>query len=134
MKLSDLSTDRALDVLCEILPNVNSICIDEELVEAVKKKISKKFSELSRAEILLIGAEKLTEIGLIALKKHRHDVLSILAAINGVEPEQVERQNIIKTMAMLRELTKDEELIAFFRSCAERDGSESQKASSLRRD
>ena len=124
MKISDLSTDRALDVLCEILPNVNSICIDEELVEAVKKKISKKFSELSRAEILLIGAEKLTEIGLIALKKHRHDVLSILAAINGVEPEQVERQNIIKTMAMLRELTKDEELIAFFRSCAERDGSE----------
>ena len=134
MKISDLSTDRALDVLCEILPNVNSICIDEELVEAVKKKISKKFSELSRAEILLIGAEKLTEIGLIALKKHRHDVLSILAAINGVEPEQVERQNIIKTMAMLRELTKDEELIAFFRSCAERDGSGSQDASSLRRD
>lgn len=124
MKISDLSTDRALDVLCEILPNVNSICIDEELVEAVKKKVSKKFSELSRAEILLIGAEKLTEIGLIALKKHRHDVLSILAAINGVEPEQVERQNIIKTMAMLRELAKDEELIAFFRSCAERDGSE----------
>lgn len=134
MKISDLSTDRALDVLCEILPNVNSICIDEELVEAVKKKISKKFSELSRAEILLIGAEKLTEIGLIALKKHRHDVLSILAAINGVEPEQVERQNIIKTMAMMRELTKDEELIAFFRSCAERDGSGSQNASSLRRD
>ena len=134
MKISDLSTDRALDVLCEILPNVNSICIDEELVEAVKKKISKKFSELSRAEILLIGAEKLTEIGLIALKKHRHDVLSILAAINGVEPEQVERQNIIKTMAMLRELAKDQELIAFFRSCAERDGSGSQETSSLRRD
>ena len=134
MKLSDLSTDRALDVLCEILPNVNSICIDEEMVEAVKKKISKKFSELSRAEILLIGAEKLTEIGLIALKKHRHDVLSILAAMNGVEPEQVERQNIIKTMTMLRELAKDEELIAFFRSCAERDGSGSQNASSLRRD
>lgn len=134
MKISDLSTDRALDVLCEILPNVNSICIDEELVGAVKKKISKKFSELTRAEILLIGAEKLTEIGLIALKKHRHDVLSILAAINGVEPEQVERQNIIKTMDMLRELTKDEELVAFFGSCAERDGSESQNASSLRRD
>ena len=121
MKISDLSTDRALDVLCEILPNVNSICIDEELVEAVKKKISKKFSELSRAEVLLIGAEKLTEIGLIALKKHRHDVLSILAAINGVEPEQVEQQNIIKTMAMLRELAKDQELIAFFKSCAERE-------------
>ena len=134
MKISDLSTDRALDVLCEILPNVNSICIDEELVEAVKKKIGKKFSELSRAEILLIGAEKLTEIGMIALKKHRHDVLSILAAINGVEPEQVERQNIIKTMAMLRELAKDQELIAFFRSCAERDGSGSQETSSLRRD
>ena len=134
MKLSELSTDRALDVLCEILPNVNSICIDEELVEAVKKKISKNFTELTRAEILLTGAEKLTEIGLIALKKHRHDVLSILAAINGVEPEQVERQNIIKTMAMMRELAKDEELIAFFRSCAERDGSESQNASSLRRD
>ena len=134
MKISDLSTDRALDVLCEILPNVNSICIDEELVGAVKKKISKKFSELTRAEILLIGAEKLTEIGLIALKKHRHDVLSILAAINGVEPEQVERQNIIKTMDMLRELTKDEELVAFFGSCADRDGSESQNASSLRRD
>ena len=134
MKISDLSTDRALDVLCEILPNVNSICIDEELVEAVKRKIRKKFSELSRAEVLLIGAEKLTEIGLIALKKHRHDVLSILAAINGVETEQVERQNIIKTMAMLRELAKDEELIAFFRSCAERDGRDAQNASSLRRD
>ena len=81
-----------------------------------------------------IDAEKLTAIGLITLKKHRNDVQYILAAINGAEPERVEQQNIIKTMAMLRELAKDEELIAFFRSCADRDGSESQNASSLRRD
>lgn len=134
MKLSDLSTDRALDVLCEILPSVNSICIDEELLETLKKKISKNNDELTRAEMLLIGANKLTEIGLIALKKHRRDVLSILAAINGLEPETVENQGIIKTMSMLRELAKDQELIAFFRLCAERDGNESPETSSPRQD
>ncbi len=41
MKLSKLTTDEALDVLCEITPFVSSIISDEDLMETLNKTIKK---------------------------------------------------------------------------------------------
>lgn len=117
MKLSQLTTDEALDVLCEITPAVASIVGDEELMNVIGKAV--KRDGMTRAGMMLLGAEKLSKIVPVVMKEHRSDVFAIVAAVNKVSAEEIASQNVIKTSMQIRELCKDKELIDFFRSCAE---------------
>ena len=56
MKLSEISTDRAIDVLCEITPYINNIIIDEKLLSEIKAKVKATGKE-SKAEIFALGAK-----------------------------------------------------------------------------
>ena len=118
MKLSQLTTDKALDVLCEITPFVSNIVTDDDLMETIGKSV-KREGGLTKTGIMLLGAEKLTSIVPIVMKTHRSDVYGIVAALNGMEPEEIARQNIIKTTMQIRDICKDKELLDFFKSCAE---------------
>lgn len=120
MKLSQLTTDEALDVLCEITPAVASIVGDEELMNVIGKAV--KRDGMTRAGMMLLGAEKLSKIVPVVMKEHRSDVFAIVAAVNKVSAEEIASQNVIKTSVQIRELCKDKELIDFFRSCAEPAG------------
>lgn len=122
MKLSQLTTDEALDVLCEITPYVASIVSDGQLMEVIGKTIEKE--GMTRAGVLLAGAEKLSRIVPVVMKDHRSDVYGILAAVNGMTPEEVARQNVIKTSMQIRDICKDREMLDFFASCAQQRGSE----------
>ena len=117
MKLSQLTTDEALDVLCEITPAVASIVGDEELMNVIGKAV--KRDGMTRAGMMLLGAEKLSKIVPVVMKEHRSDVFAIVAAVNKVSADEIASQNVIKTSMQIRELCKDKELIDFFRSCAE---------------
>ena len=116
MKLSDLTTDRAADVLCEVSIYLVNITTDEELMGELKKRLQLTGHETT-FETVAIAAEKMKKIAPIVLKKHKADIFGILAAVNGDTPEKVAKQNIIKTMSQIKELVKDEELISFFKSC-----------------
>lgn len=118
MKLSQLTTDNALDVLCEITPYVSNIVTDEELMDTIGKAV-KREGGMTRAGVMLLGAEKLTKIVPVVMKTHRADVYGIVAALNGMEPEEIAQQNVIKTSMQIRDICKDKELLDFFRSCAE---------------
>ena len=122
MKLSQLTTDEALDVLCEITPYVSNIVSDESLMEVIGKTI--KTSEMTRAGVLLAGAEKLTKIVPVVMKGHRSDVYGILAAVNGMEVDEIARQNVIKTSMQIRDICKDREMLDFFTSCAQQKENE----------
>ncbi len=117
MKLSQLTTDEALDVLCEITPAVASIVGDEELMNVIGKAVKRE--GMTRAGMMLLGAEKLSKIVPVVMKEHRSDVFAIVATVNKVSAEEIASQNVIKTSMQIRELCKDKELIDFFRSCAE---------------
>ena len=39
MNLSELSTDRALDVLCELAPYIDHITSDQEVVSTIGKEV-----------------------------------------------------------------------------------------------
>lgn len=119
MKLSQLSTDRALDVLCEITPYISNIAADQNLMETIGKSI--KGEGLTTAGVMLLGAEKVTKLVPILLKSHRDDVYGVLAAINGVSLEEIAKQNIIATSRQIVEVVRDRELLDFFRSCAEQN-------------
>ena len=123
MKISELSTDKALDVICEITPFVDEIATDEELISTIKEKV--KLPEgATRADMLKIGTDKINKIVPIILKKKRAAVYGILAALNESSIEKISKQSMISTAKQIKEAVGDKELIDFFRSCVGAEGSE----------
>ena len=123
MKLSQLTTDRAADVLCELTPYVANIVSDEDLLAEIKKAVDAKDIQ-NKAQYLAIGAEKITKILPILLKKRKNDVFGILAVINEKNIEEIAKQNILVTLKQAKTAFKDKELIDFFKSCMDTDEGE----------
>lgn len=123
MKLSEMTTDRAMDVLCEITPCIANITADEELLAELRNAIDPKAVK-TKAELMVKGVEKITKMVPIVLKKRKADVFGILAALNEKTAEEIGKQNIIATMAQVREVVKDKDLMDFFKSCVGSEGSE----------
>lgn len=123
MKLSEMTTDRAMDVLCEITPCIANITADEELLAELRNAIDPKAVK-TKAELMVKGVEKITKLVPIVLKKRKEDVFGILAALNERTAEEIGKQNIIATMAQVREVVKDKDLMDFFKSCVGSEGSE----------
>ena len=123
MKLSEMTTDRAMDVLCEITPCIANITADEELLAELRNAIDPKAVK-TKAELMVKGVEKITKLVPIVLKKRKPDVFCILAALNEKTVEEIGKQNIIATMAQVREVVKDKDLMDFFKSCVGSEGSE----------
>lgn len=119
MRLSELTTDEALDVLCQITPYVTNIVTDDAVMKTIGKAV--KTDDVTQAGLMLLGMEKLTSIANILLKTHRPDVYGIVAAVNRVDAEVVASQNIIKTMVQIREICKDKDLLDFFRSWGQQE-------------
>lgn len=123
MRLSELSTDRAADVLCELTPYIANIVSDEELLEELKKAVDRK-DIVNKAQWLAVGAEKITKIMPILLKKRKEDVFGILAVMNEKSVEQIAKQNILVTLKQAKTAFKDKELIDFFKSCMDTEEGE----------
>lgn len=115
MKFSELSTDNALDVFCEIIPYIERVMNDDELVAELKKEVDIN-EDTTTAEKFAIILTKMNVVAPIVLKKRRDDVLGIIASVNGVSVEEVKKQNILKTLAQFRELIKDKDFMDFFKS------------------
>lgn len=123
MKLSQMTTDQATDVLCEITPNIANIVADDDLMNELRMVVDPKETK-TRAELLAKFAEKISKLVPIVLKKRRLDVFGILAALNEKSVEEIGNQNILATMAQVREIVKDKDLMDFFKSCVSSEGSE----------
>lgn len=121
MKLSELATDRAADVLCEIGTYIINITTDEALAAELKKK-AEKANAKTQAEMVSFLASKISALLPILLKKHKDDVFGIIAALNDTTADAIAKQSIIKTACMIREAVKDKELVDFFKSCASAAG------------
>lgn len=117
MKLSEMTTERTADTLCELVPYIAAISTDEELTEEIRSSIDPK-KAANRAELMILGAKKLSKIVPILLKKRREELFGILGVLNLRTPEQIAKQNILVTMGQVREMVKDRELVDFFKSCA----------------
>ena len=123
MRLSQLTTDRAADVLCELTPYVANIVSDEDLLAELKKAVDAKDIQ-NKAQYLAIGAEKITKILPILLKKRKNDVFGLLAVINERTVDEIAKQNILVTLKQAKTAFKDKELIDFFKSCMDTDEGE----------
>ncbi len=123
MKLSELSTDRATDVLCELTPYITNILSDEALLSELRTAVDFKDAN-TLAEKMALTAGKITNIIPILLKNRKSDVFGILGALNEKSVEEIAKQNFIKTMKQIKDIAKDKELLDFFKSCTSMEGGE----------
>ena len=115
MKFSELTTENAMDVFCEITEYVERIMNDEELVDELKKElgITEETTNVEKTSIVL---SKIKTIAPILLKKRRDDVLGIVAAVNNISIDEIKKQNIVKTLVQIREIIGDKDFMDFFKS------------------
>ena len=106
MKFSELSTDRAADVLCEVSVYALNILTDDELRESLKAQIDAEKPQTA-GEKYAIGAQKIGQC-----------IPLILAAVNETTVEAVKKQSVLKTMRQIQEIVKDKDMLDFFKSCA----------------
>ena len=123
MKISQLSTDRAMDLLCEIATPVTNIMTDEELIKELNSAVDFEKANTMAEKIALITG-KFTKILPLILKKRKADLFSILASLNEKMIEEIGSQNVIKTMSQIKDIAKDKELLDFFKSCTGTEESE----------
>lgn len=116
MKLSEISTDRFLDIICDITPYVTEIVEDEEIKKTLIEKI--KNASGSKDEIIELGVgktlNKITKLIPLLLRKRRNSVYGILSVINEKNIEEYRNQNSLVTIKELNELLKDESFVDFF--------------------
>lgn len=117
MKLSDLSTDRALDVLCELTPYIDRITNDKEVVSTIGKVVEPD-AELNQYGSFMLIMGRLSEFVPLLLKNHRPDVYGILSILNEKSKEEIAYQPLGETIRQLREAFQDEDLMAFFKPSA----------------
>lgn len=114
MKLSELTTERAADVLCELTPYIANITGDKSLLDELANKFDSKGK--SAAELYTFAAHKYATLVPILLKEHRKDVFGLLAVLNETEPEKIAKRSVMETMRQVRDLFQDKELLDFFKS------------------
>lgn len=115
MKFSELTTETAMDVFCEVTEYIERIMSDKELVDELKKELGFT-DETTNAEKTAIVLGKIKTIAPIILKKRRDDALGIVAAVNSISVDKIKKQNIVKTLVQVREIIGDKDFMDFFKS------------------
>lgn len=114
MKLSDLTTDETLDVLCEITPCVEHIVKDENIINTIGNSLDT--NGMTKTGVLMAGLDRISALIPRLLKDHRTDLYHILGAVNRIDPAEIAAQKLTVTLAQIGDITHDEELLTFFRS------------------
>lgn len=109
MKLSDISGERTLDVIADILPPVSRIAQDDSAMEIfVPKSVPEGMTQVQ------FFASRIEKSAPALLKGHRDDVIDILAAISGkTREEYVAGMNLASLVKDLVELMTDTEFLGF---------------------
>ena len=118
MRLSDHSTDSAADVLVQITPFVANIAKDQKVIDRLRTPVDKNGKTV--AGVMIEGIERLSDIVPMLLKDHREDLFGIIGAVNKKSASEIGAQKLAETLAQIREVTGDEELLDFFASFSSR--------------
>lgn len=117
MKISEMSSDRVMDVLAEITPFVSNIVEDEKIMAIFKDKII--INEQNEGEIKEKGFQSGIKIVMKLVpslfKTHKEDIQNILSIMDNVPLKQIKEEKILVTMGRIKELLEDKEFIDFFR-------------------
>ena len=123
MKLSELSVDRGLDVLANIIQHVTTIASGPE-VSALFSDRKPRDGETEKAAVIRILGSAAPKL----LTSHRTELIAILAELEGVSVEEyVRNTSFTRMLSGLYEMITDEELDALF-TVRPDEGAENSKA------
>lgn len=112
MRLSDVKGDRVLDVIADLIDPIANMAQDEDVAamfgrEAVPEGMGARdfFAKRMRKGLPVL------------LRNHKADIIAVMAAIEGVAPEQYgESLDLPKLLADVMELVTDDTLLDFLSS------------------
>lgn len=110
MKISEMSTDQAAEVLVRITQPAANIIDDPEVEPMIKQLADSK--ELPTMKIISTFIPKVVTL---ALKKHRNDLYEIVGALAQVDANKVGKMPVLQVMQIIKD-SVDQDLIDFFRS------------------
>lgn len=118
MKLSDIKGERTLEVVADIIEPLTCIATDEEVRAA-----------LSGCNDKTKAVKGISKVAATIAKKHSNEAIEILAAIEGVDPEEYAASlSLGKLIRDILDLMSDEEFLGFLSLPA--TGSESSTCAS----
>lgn len=119
MKLSEISTDKGVQVIVQLTPFVSNIAKDEEILSTWVEKATTNKSDTKKvilAKGLKKGIEKITTLIPLLLEKHKNDIYSIISILNEKTVEEVANQKLVTTIKEITDLINDKDFIDFFTS------------------
>lgn len=110
MKLSEVKGERTFDVIADIIEPISNIASDKEAAELFTRK---QLPEGMTKETFVMN--RLKKSMPVLLKNHKADLISIMAAIEGVTPDLYEKElNLVKLTQDVTELLNDDAFKALF--------------------
>lgn len=112
MKLSDIKGDRVLDVIADIIDPIANMVQDKDVAAMFERKAVPEGMEARD-----FFAERMCKGLPVLLKGHKADIIAIMAAIDGVTPEQyAESLDLPKLFTDVMELVTDNAFLDFLSS------------------
>ena len=109
MKLSEISTDRGMDIIAEAVP-----AIDRMVASDAVKEFYKKYAKLKLTKALAVKAS--IELIPKLVKSNKDDVLTIISAFTGKKLAIVKGQPFMDSFGELKDIFSDPEFLQLFKS------------------
>lgn len=112
MKLSDIKGDRVLDVIADIIDPIANMVQDKDVAAMFERKAVPDGMDARD-----FFAKRMRKGMPVLLKSHKADIIAIMAAIDGVTPEQyAESLDFPKLFTDVMELVTDNAFLDFLSS------------------
>ena len=112
MKLSDIKGDRVLDVIADIIDPIANMVQDKDVAAMFKHEAVPEGMDARD-----FFAKRMCKGLPVVLKGHKADIIAIMAAIDGVTPEQyTESLDFPKLFTDVMELVTDDAFLDFLSS------------------
>lgn len=112
MKLSDIKGDRVLDVIADIIDPIANMVQDKDVAAMFKREAVPEGMDARD-----FFAKRMCKGLPVLLKGHKADIIAIMAAIDGVTPEQYAASlDFPKLFTDVMELVTDEAFLNFLSS------------------
>lgn len=126
MKLSDIKGDRVLDVIADIIDPIANIVQDKDVAAMFERKAVP--DGMNARDFF---AERMCKGLPVLLKGHKADIIAIMAAIEGVTPEQyAESLDFPKLFTDVMELVTDNAFLDFLSSSETKKGADAPGSAS----
>lgn len=112
MKLSDIKGDRVLDVIADIIDPIANMVQDKDVAAMFKREAVPEGMDARD-----FFAKRMRKGMPVLLKGHKADIIAVMAAIEGVTPEQyAESLDFPKLFTDVMELVTDDGFLDFLSS------------------